>query len=67
VCEIVDDGERCDVWSEVQRRARKDHVCSCCRRTIKAGEQYTVHFSAYDGYHSQGGGVPHGHNRRYRL
>jgi hypothetical protein len=49
VCEIVDDGERCDVWSEVQRQARKDHVCSCCQRTIKAGERYMVHFSVYDG------------------
>lgn len=40
---------RCDLWSETTRKARKEHRCSCCRRTIRKGEEYLVHFSVYDG------------------
>jgi hypothetical protein len=25
-----------------ERLARKDYTCSCCRRTIKKGEKYTM-------------------------
>lgn len=39
----------CDVWQETQRKARKEHRCGCCRRTIRAGETYLVHFSIYEG------------------
>lgn len=48
MCEY-DDGEYCQVWNEQQRKARKEHKCSCCGRIIRAGEKYLVHFSVYDG------------------
>ena len=39
----------CDVWRESHRKARKEHVCSCCRRAIRPGETYLVHFSVFEG------------------
>ncbi|HVA28821.1 MAG TPA: hypothetical protein VNF68_11610 [Candidatus Baltobacteraceae bacterium] len=56
------DGER-EIWSEMQRdaaptvsvwrttlhRSRKDRVCSDCKRTIRAGEQYSKTFFVEDG------------------
>lgn len=47
MCDI-DDGERCSVWMETQRRARKDHRCDACDGLIGAGEVYLVHFSVYE-------------------
>lgn len=41
--------ERCDLWNEVARTARKPRRCSCCRVGIQAGERYTAHFSVLDG------------------
>lgn len=46
---LIDDGERCEVWREHKRKARKEHQCDCCRRTIKPGETYLVHFSLFEG------------------
>jgi hypothetical protein len=45
----VIDLEPCAVWRETRRKARKEHRCSCCLRTIRAGEGYLAHFSVYDG------------------
>jgi hypothetical protein len=53
MCEI-DDGERCSVWSERQRRARKDHKCDTCDGMIGGGEIYILHFSVFDGRVSSG-------------
>ena len=47
MCDI--DLEPCDVWSEVERTARKAHRCSACGGPIRSGERYTVHFSKYEG------------------
>ena len=55
-------GER-DLWNEMQRdgapeyqclrnskhKARKDHTCSICKQTIKAGETYIKHVYTLDG------------------
>lgn len=49
MCDI-DDGERCSVWSETQRRARKPHRCDACSGPIGIGEIYLVHFSVFEGY-----------------
>lgn len=49
MCDI-DDGERCEVWCETQRRARKPHRCNACHGPIGEGEIYLVHFSKFEGY-----------------
>ncbi len=41
--------EPCTIWDERTHKARKPHVCSCCKRAIAAGETYTAHFSVYEG------------------
>lgn len=43
------DLDPCEVWQERDRKARKEHKCSCCHRTIKPGEMYLVHFSVFEG------------------
>jgi hypothetical protein len=43
------DLEPCKVWEERDRKARKEHECTECRRIIRIGEVYTVHFSVFDG------------------
>lgn len=49
MCVIDDDGDRCELWSEFHRTARKQHKCDACRGVIAAGERYLVHYSRYDG------------------
>jgi hypothetical protein len=49
MCDI-DDGERCSVWRETQRRARISHRCDACAGAIGVGEIYLVHFSVFEGY-----------------
>lgn len=39
----------CSVWHNVQRRARKPHVCATCLRAIERGETYRIHTSILDG------------------
>lgn len=46
---VIDDLEHCPVWRETERKARKEHKCSCCRRRIGPGETYLDHFSVFDG------------------
>lgn len=41
--------EPCDVWTETERTARKEHVCSSCRGRILPKARYWTHFSKYDG------------------
>lgn len=41
--------EPCLLWHETERKARKEHKCSCCWRTIRVGEEYSVHFSVFEG------------------
>ena len=48
MCDLSD-GEYCKVWREVTVKARKPHQCSCCKRTIAAGELYLRHFSVFEG------------------
>jgi hypothetical protein len=43
------DLDPCEVWSERTRKARKEHRCSSCCRTIAVGETYIVHFSIFEG------------------
>lgn len=43
------DLEPCEVWNEAARKARKEHKCACCERTIRKGETYLVHFSVFEG------------------
>jgi|688.fasta_scaffold02744_42 hypothetical protein len=45
----LDDGERCEVWRETERRARKAHTCGSCGARIPAGDSYVRHFSVFDG------------------
>lgn len=47
MCSI--DLEECEVWSEKERRARKQHECSSCGAPIKSGSIYLVHFSIFAG------------------
>lgn len=47
---LIDDGERCEVWSETHRTARKQHKCDSCTQPIAAGSRYLVHFSVFEGY-----------------
>jgi hypothetical protein len=49
MCEIYDDGERCKVWEEWSRTARKSHVCSCCGGGIAKGDAYHLIRSLFDG------------------
>jgi hypothetical protein len=46
---VIDFDEYCTVWRETERKARKQHECSCCRRRIGPGENYIVHFSICHG------------------
>lgn len=46
---MIDDGERSTVWNEVEKTARKAHVCTECRRTINPGESYVRIASLFEG------------------
>lgn len=48
MCDLSD-GERADVFSETEVKARKPHKCSCCGRQIRTGETYLRHWSVYEG------------------
>ena len=48
MCEIYFE-EAVDLWNEHRVCARKHHTCSCCGGTIRPGEEYTRHFSVFDG------------------
>ena len=43
------DLEPCEVWTEWEVKARKSHLCDCCRGVISKGQTYTRHFSKFDG------------------
>jgi hypothetical protein len=43
------DLEPCTIWNETHHKARKEHTCSCCGRTIRVGECYMTHFSIFEG------------------
>jgi len=43
------DGDRADVWTETGRKARKDHRCTECGRTIVKSEIYWRAFTLFDG------------------
>lgn len=47
MCSI--DLDRCEVWSETPRKARKPHGCNGCGIVIVPGQPYLVHFNIYDG------------------
>ena len=48
MCQIYSD-EAYQTFRETPRVARKAHRCTCCRRIIAVGEQYTDHYSMGDG------------------
>ena len=48
------DLEPCEVWEERERKARKEHRCSCCHGAILAGQVYLVHFSVFEGTATSG-------------
>ena len=48
MCEMTNDGWEAKVWSESQRRARKEHECDSCSGKIRAGSIYFVHFSVFE-------------------
>ncbi len=43
------DGDQPDVYVANTRRARREHVCTECRRTIRSGERYSLARALYDG------------------
>lgn len=42
------DGERCDVWAESMRKARKPHWCSTCTMAIQRGDFYVYISGVFD-------------------
>ncbi len=47
---VIDDDERCELWTESHRKARKVHKCGCCEGQIQPGDVYLLHYSRFDGY-----------------
>jgi predicted RNA-binding Zn-ribbon protein involved in translation (DUF1610 family) len=47
MCEI--DLDPCEVWSEIERTARKEHACTTCGSRIEPGSRYVDHFHVHDG------------------
>jgi len=45
--------EATELFNECERRARKEHVCCECRRTIERGETYVVESGMWDGRFSE--------------
>lgn len=45
----IDGAERAEVHSGHQRKARKLHKCSECRRQINVGETYQYDFTVFEG------------------
>ncbi len=43
------DYETCELIDGGMRKARKEHVCTECRRTIERGERYEYAFTSFDG------------------
>lgn len=49
MCAVDGADGRCEVWQVSEHKARKDHKCSECARTIGAGEKYRNIFSVFQG------------------
>ena len=48
-CSIDNEGERYEPGVDVMRKARREHTCGECGRTIKRGETYEHFRGLYDG------------------
>lgn len=48
-CEIDQDGEAPDCFTETDRKARKEHLCFECGRTIQPGETYRYESGIWEG------------------
>jgi len=48
-CECDFDGDPVNVWNVRERKARKEHECDECLRTIQPGEKYIYSSFLFDG------------------
>ena len=49
---VIDGGERCEVFTETWRKARKAHTCDSCHGVIAPGVRYLVNFALFEGHAS---------------
>ncbi len=48
MCDIYNDDETATLWNVTYPRARVEHRCACCCRTIPRGDNYALTKTLYD-------------------